>query len=259
MTRFGRELRLWRTHRRLTQLDLSIRAETTARHVSFLETGRSRPSTDMVTRLADALELSERDRASLLRGAGLPAAAPADQRTEASDVLWYAARSIVAAHEPQPAFVFDQSWNVLLANPSGEALLGDERNLVKALFAGEWRSRIANWRDVAWVVRRRLRHVVAESAPNDELEALANLADAALDGAAAPAAELDEHSVSPVFVFDGLEVRTVSVVAQFGSLPATGDLQVELIYAIDDQGREFFDGLAASSSARGALDSRDGH
>lgn len=76
MTEFTTELRRWRTARRMSQLDLSIRAGTTQRHVSFIEQGRSRPGRDMVVRLAESMELTLRERNELLLAAGFAPAFP---------------------------------------------------------------------------------------------------------------------------------------------------------------------------------------
>lgn len=72
-TEFGRRLRTWRRQRGLSQFELAARAGTTARHLSFLETGRSRPGTGMVLRLAGELDLPLREQNAFLEAAGLPA------------------------------------------------------------------------------------------------------------------------------------------------------------------------------------------
>src|SRR5712691_7564598 len=74
---FGRHVRRWRGIRRMSQLDLAIAAGTTARHLSFVETGRSRPGKDLILRIADALRVPLPERNTLLAAAGLPPAYPA--------------------------------------------------------------------------------------------------------------------------------------------------------------------------------------
>jgi transcriptional regulator with XRE-family HTH domain len=76
MTRFPTELRRWRSVRRLSQLELAVRAGTTQRHVSFIEQGRSRPGRSMVVRLAESMELTLRERNELLVAAGFAPAFP---------------------------------------------------------------------------------------------------------------------------------------------------------------------------------------
>lgn len=222
----------------MTQLELAIGAESTARHVSFLETGRSRPSAEMVGRLCNALDIPEQGRQSLLKAAGLPSRVAHEVERAASEVLRFAAESMALSHSPQPAFVFDDSWNVLFANDTGNGLLGDERNLIRALFAGQWRYMISNWETVAWPVRRRLQQT-AVNGGDASIDELVELAELSLVGTVEPDSTSGQ-SVAPIFVFGEIEVPTVSVVAQFGSLPTTGNLQVELIYATTDTGRALF-------------------
>ncbi len=122
---FGSLLRDWRQRRRLTQLDLGIQADVSARHLSFLETGRSRPSREMVLLLAEELDVPLRGRNELMTAAGF---APAYTEhslgdAELSDVQRSLNR-ILAGHEPYPAVLVDGSWNMLGANRS-VALLTD--------------------------------------------------------------------------------------------------------------------------------------
>src|SRR5689334_17742623 len=100
---FGAMLRRWRLHRGLSQLSLAGRVGSTGRHISFLETGRSRPSRQMVLRLADTLGVGLREANELLHAAGLPAAYPA-ARLEGADLAPYRAalERMLEAHEPYP-------------------------------------------------------------------------------------------------------------------------------------------------------------
>src|SRR5262245_30149731 len=105
---FGLQLRRWRQHRGLSQLGLASRVASTSRHVSFLETGRSRPNRPMVLRLCEALDVPLRERNALLHAAGLPAAYP--QRDLAGPDLAPYRRAIermLTAHQPFPAMVVD--------------------------------------------------------------------------------------------------------------------------------------------------------
>lgn len=112
---FGALLRRWREQRRMTQADLALAAESSARHLSCLETGKAQPSREMIGRLAELLEVPLRDRNGLLLAAGF---APAF-RESAIDGL-AAARSamerVLEAHKPYPAFAVDRRWNVVLSN-----------------------------------------------------------------------------------------------------------------------------------------------
>jgi transcriptional regulator with XRE-family HTH domain len=121
---FGALLREWRERRRLSQLALALDAEVSTRHLSFLETGKARPSREMVLRLAERLETPLRERNTLLLAAGF---APAYPERSLDDPALGAARAVVdrvlAGHEPYPALAIDRAWNLMAANRVVPALL----------------------------------------------------------------------------------------------------------------------------------------
>ena len=113
----GAHLREWRQRRHLSQLDLALDADISARHLSFVETGRSAPSRDVVLRLAERLDVPLRERNVLLTAAGFAPMFP--QRTLDDPALSAARRTVEAvlrAHEPSPAFAVDRHWNLVSAN-----------------------------------------------------------------------------------------------------------------------------------------------
>jgi transcriptional regulator with XRE-family HTH domain len=112
---FGVLLRRWRQRRRMTQMDLALVADSSTRHLSFLETGRAQPSREMVMRLTEFLELPLRDRNALLLAAGF---APAFQERSLAELTsaHQAIEQILQAHKPYPAFAVDRHWNVVLSN-----------------------------------------------------------------------------------------------------------------------------------------------
>jgi transcriptional regulator with XRE-family HTH domain len=122
----GEHLRSWRQRRRMSQLDLACEADISTRHVSFLETGRARPSRDMVLHLAEQLEVPLRERNVLLVAAGF---APVFAERPLNDPALVAAREavdlVLAAHEPYPAIAVDRHWVLLAANQASR-LLTDE-------------------------------------------------------------------------------------------------------------------------------------
>jgi transcriptional regulator with XRE-family HTH domain len=113
----GNLLRDWRKRRHLSQLDLACDADISTRHLSFLETGRSLPSREMLLHLADQLEIPLRERNSLLVAAGY---APVFQQRPLEDPALQAARKIIdlvlAGHEPYPALAVDRHWNLIASN-----------------------------------------------------------------------------------------------------------------------------------------------
>jgi transcriptional regulator with XRE-family HTH domain len=112
-------LRDWRVRRRLSQLDLSCRTGVSTRHLSFLETGRARPSREMVLQLADELEVPLRARNDLLLSAGF-APAYAERPLEAPEMspVRHAVDLVLAAYEPNPVVVVDRGWHLVAANRS---------------------------------------------------------------------------------------------------------------------------------------------
>src|ERR1700732_2384917 len=113
----GDHLREWRQRRHLSQLDLAGDAEISARHLSFVETGRSAPSRDMVLKLAERLDVPLRERHVLLVAAGV---APAFPQRPLDDPALKPARAaidrVLEAHEPNPALAVDRHWNLVASN-----------------------------------------------------------------------------------------------------------------------------------------------
>jgi transcriptional regulator with XRE-family HTH domain len=124
-TAFGPRLRHWRQLRALSQMALALQADVSARHLSWLETGKAVPSRAMVLRLGEQLELPLRERNALLVAAGY---APLYRETALSDASLGAARAVLQrlldAHEPWPALALDRHWNVVMANRVVPLLLG---------------------------------------------------------------------------------------------------------------------------------------
>ena len=120
----GALLREWRVRRRLSQQELALEAGVSARHLSFLETGRTRPSADMVLRLAERLEVPLRERNALLLAAG-HAPAYAQHDLDAPELAGVRATMdlLLRAHEPAPAIVVDRHWEMVAANRTVGILL----------------------------------------------------------------------------------------------------------------------------------------
>ncbi len=120
----GTLLKDWRRRRRMSQLDLALEAGVSARHLSFLETGRSKPSREMVLHLAEELDVPLRDRNQLLLAAGY---APhyAERTIDSPEMapVREALELVLTGHEPFPALVVDRWWNLVAANRSVQTLL----------------------------------------------------------------------------------------------------------------------------------------
>jgi transcriptional regulator with XRE-family HTH domain len=120
----GSLLREWRERRRLTQLEVALDAGVSARHLSFVETGRSKPGRDVLLGISERLAIPYRERNEILLAAGY---APAFPERRLDDPGLTPARAalerILTAHEPYPAIVFDRAWNLVTANAAASALV----------------------------------------------------------------------------------------------------------------------------------------
>lgn len=125
-TRIGTLLRDWRQRRRLSQMELALEAGVSARHVSFVETGRSTPSADMILHLAEQLQVPLRERNQLLLAAGF---APVYSQRDLDEPDMGPARAaleqVLAAHEPSPALAVDRHWGMVAANRAVGLLLAN--------------------------------------------------------------------------------------------------------------------------------------
>jgi transcriptional regulator with XRE-family HTH domain len=113
----GELLREWRERRRLSQLDLSIQADISARHLSFVETGRSQPTPTMIMRLTEQLDVPLRERNTLLLAGGYAPAYPQHGLDEPElENVRAALRQVLAGHEPNPAVIVDRWWELIDSN-----------------------------------------------------------------------------------------------------------------------------------------------
>jgi transcriptional regulator with XRE-family HTH domain len=122
--RVGSLIREWRRRRRMSQLELALEAGVSARHLSFVETGRSRPSAEMVLHLAEQLQVPLRERNDLLLAAGF---APQFEARTLDDPDMAGVRDalghVLAGHEPYPAIAVDRQWNLVASNSALGPLL----------------------------------------------------------------------------------------------------------------------------------------
>jgi transcriptional regulator with XRE-family HTH domain len=157
---FGDLLRYWRKVRAMSQLDLAAAAATTPRYMSFVETGRSQPSREMVVRLAVALDVPLRDRNGLLVAAGFAPIYPEhDPDDPAIERVMSALGRMLEQHAPFPAVVMDRRWNVVRVNSGAVQLFAalcapdpvpDPANVLRLMLEpGPVRAAVQNWDQVA--------------------------------------------------------------------------------------------------------------
>ena len=258
----GALLKEWRRRRHMSQLDLALEAGISTRHLSFVETGRSRPSAEMVMNLAERLEVPLRDRNQLLLAAGY---APAYAQRPFDDPelgpVRDALQRVLDGHEPYPAIVVDRHWEMLAANGAvalltagvAEHLLEPPVNVLRlGLHPEGLAPRIANlaeWR--AHLLDRLGRQAVATQDP-----ALATLYDelAAYPGGPQPAAAPDlvagEVAVPLRLRHEQGEASFISTVTTFGTAidVTVAELSIESFFPADAATAELVRSASASAA-----------
>jgi transcriptional regulator with XRE-family HTH domain len=251
---FASRLRWWRQHRGLSQLDLAGRAEISQRHLSFLELGRASPSSEMVIRLASALDVPLRQHNALLLAAGF---APVWRQTDLAAPELSQVRSaldyMMAQQEPFPAVAVDRHWNLLKSNSGAvrlvEFLVGPLApntpvNLADALVAPDvLRPFLLNWVDV---VRYFIRSVEADAAADGAPETAALLERLlAYEGVrSAVKARTAELAITPVlpmhFRKGNTALRLFTTIATLGTPQdiTLQELRVECFFPMDDESND---------------------
>ncbi|NOY83951.1 MAG: helix-turn-helix transcriptional regulator [Nitrospirae bacterium] len=175
----GTILKAWRKQGRYSQLQLSLELGVSARHISFMETGRSIPSRQMLVKIGEFLELPKQEINRALHSSGY-----ASVYTELSfdDVALRpvvdAIEQMITNHMPYPAIVLNQTWDIVRANKSVKSLMSEigfsgQSNLVEALIQdSQEKSKIINWDESIRAVLTRLRHEISRSCKSARLENL---------------------------------------------------------------------------------------
>lgn len=224
----------------MSQLDLATRAGVTPRHVSFVETGRSKPSRELLSLMADTLDIPLRDRNELYLAAGFapPYTSMSADDDEFAEVM-AALERILDSHEPLPGVIMDRHWNLVRANTAAQRLFSEMIDLstvdqpanVLRLMFGPLRSHVANWDAISTALLTRARREAVGGVPDPELQALLDeLAPLAGVRHAPPA------PISPVidveFLIDGTVHRYFSTITTVGTAADVSlqELRVELFH-----------------------------
>jgi transcriptional regulator with XRE-family HTH domain len=226
----GKLLREWRVRRHLSQLDLATGAGISARHLSFVETGRSRPSREMVLHLADHLEVPLRERNALLIAAGYaPTYHATDYDAPEMRTVREAIDRLLAGHEPYPAILVDRRWQLVAANRAAAALIdGVDSELLEppvnvlrtSLHPRGLAARIVNRDEWFDHILGNLRRQIAVTGDDDLRELEEELAGYAqeLGVLARPPAESPRAIAVPLRLSsEGGELAFVTMIATFGT------------------------------------------
>ena len=260
---FPELLKTWRHKRRLSQLALALESGVSQRHVSFLESGRAKPSRDMIMQLSDTLNVPLSDRNDWLVAAGF---APVFRATALDDPqmaqVMSAVRMMLSNHAPYPAVAVDRAWNIRLANEPFERLLslfgehawaklgGAQRNLLRLFFHPLGiRPHVANWSTIAPLIWQRACREADAIGGQDMRDVLTELR-ALPHAAMVNSATVSDAPLLPVLPLiiekDGMRISLFTVIATFGTAQdvTTDELRIESMFPADDATQELFRQMA---------------
>jgi transcriptional regulator with XRE-family HTH domain len=256
-TQFGDLLRHWREARKLSQLDLGLSANVSARHISFLETGRARPSRAMVLNLGGVLDVPRGSRNALLHAAGFAPNYRARAMDEAEmGPITAALDWMLERHMPYPAMVLDRHWTIVRANPMAAMMLAQmglsvDANLVEALLDETGLpALIENWQEVAHHLVQRLRAEATRLGGDPWLGEMAERL-AGRIGAAAPGPGAGSEAVIPTrYRLGDMTLSFFSTISQFSTAEdiALADWKIEHLFPADEATRDIIVALAQDMS-----------
>ena len=254
---FAHLLKTWRQKRRMSQLELALESGVSQRHVSFLESGRAKPSRGMILQLSETLEVPLRERNDWLVAAGFAPvfrARPLDD-PQMNQVMT-AVRMMLANHEPFPAIAIDRAWNIRLANRPFEMMTsmmgsdvwtrvgGPDRNLMRLFFHPNGvKPMVANWQAIAPLLWHRARRE-AETLGGQEMKAV--LADLSQYQNAETLWAAEEAALVPVLPLemqkDNVRISLFTVIATFGTAQdvTADELRIESFFPADEATEKLF-------------------
>ncbi len=251
---FGTELKKWRTVRRLSQLTLGVEAGVSSRHISFMESGRSKPSQEMVIHLAETLDVPKSERNRLLNAAGFASRyVTNDLSSDAMIPIRSALSWTLERHNPYPAIVLGRHWDVIETNQSARALfdlLGqtDDVNMIDWLLGDSGiRDTISNWSEVSTYLLARLKTENAFLGGDSIFEEAIEKLEPLLPNRGALIDPVPNPLVTVELTIGDQSFSMLSSIAQFGAADdfALADLKVELYFPADEPTRELFHSLGA--------------
>jgi len=244
---FAALLRRYRAARRMSQLDLALACEISARHLSFLETARAKPSREMVLQLAAGLILQRTSQNALLQAAGFAPLFPASPlESEALGPFRAVLREMMDRHAPYPAILCDRHWRMRDANRTAAALLGPlreesgETSLVRMLTdSPAAAAMIANLPEVLQEMRGRIALEALEAGSDRVLHDLLTALDAASLRYPLPAAGPRRPLVPLIVNTPAGQLSFLSTIAHFGTSEdvTIRDLRLELLFPADEATR----------------------
>lgn len=250
-TEFGSILKEWRKVRRFSQLDLSLEADLSARHLSFLESGRSKPSREMVLRLSEALQLPRPAANQALNAAGFAPVYPSlpDDAPELVPVQ-QATQTMLDRHDPYPGIAVDRHWNVIKSNQGAQMLLAlaspdGTANMMDILMNSAGLDLIENWDEVAMLSLTRLRTEILELGGDEKLSALMQrlASHERVKQIDLSAINLNQAVIPTILKVGETRLSLFSTISQFGTVQDTraGETKIEMMFPMDQETVQFFE------------------
>lgn len=267
MSPFGDLMRNYRKAQRFSQLDLSLEADVSARHISFLETGKSNPSRNLVLTMAKVLQAPHKETNLLLNAAGFASVySQFDWHSAEMGPIQKALKYQLRSHMPYPAVVIDGLWNLLMVNEAHEQIEGlvrqlkpdfpDTKNLVLQLFdANGYKDFLSNWQEVACFLLRRL---YQESVLYQDRKEIPQLIERLLSYPDVPPdwrEFLPMANASPVIALEfdimGVEISLFSSIATFGTAVDVNlqDIRIESYFPADEASEMFLQNMTSQPTS----------
>ncbi len=246
-TSFGTMLKEWRNRRNISQFNLGLDANVSARHLSFLESGRAQPSRSMVLHLCEALNVPRETRNSFLNAAGF---APAFRKRALDEgemsAVMDAMRWMMERHNPFPAMAVDIHWHLIELNHCAQLLfssLGISKGdslLDLMLDQNRLEQHLENWEEVAQHAISRLRLESAHLGGDPVLDDAANQISERINVKPVAGNNVLPPVIPARYKANGMVFSFFSTIAQFGTAEdiALADLKIELLFPADDTTRE---------------------
>lgn len=246
---FGAALREWRNKRRLSQLQLAENVGVSSRHISFLETGKSEPSREMVLCLGEYLDVPKREINRMLIVSG-HAQVFRDHISDGSSLTYvnHALDKLLEDHLPYPALVIDREWDVVKLNVAASKLLTEigfvaSKNLIECFLHDDpSRSRIVNWGETASVILKRLRYEIDILGGSNRLVQLESKLRSYIKRNDTPVSvDYSQNSMNIKFQLGDVRLSYFSLISQLGAVldVTASEYKVELMFPADDCTKQY--------------------
>lgn len=246
----GHILKSWRRRRRYSQLKLALELDISSKHVSFIETGKSIPSKEMILKIGEFLFIPKREVNRILFSAGYaPVYSELPISNAALEPVISAIDQMIENHMPYPAIVLNQAWDIVKTNDSASRLLSElglseHGNLLEAIIREDpENSKILNFRQTATVILLRLRHEISMLGGPDYLHALERrLKDHLFKDEKSIDFPEDEIVLSTKFQLSNHALSFFSIIAQLGAVQdvVVSEFKVELMFPADEKTKEYY-------------------